>query len=128
MTSLILASGLSILFITNITGKFLFSAFCSTNLVCGRGPSLESTSNRTPSTRFKLLSTSPPKSACPGVSTILIFISLYKIAVFFAAIVIPRSFSRSIESITLSVTVSCSPKVPLCFNSPSTRVVLPWST
>ena len=87
-------------------GKFLFKAFCNTNLVCGNGPSDESTNSNTPSTRFKLLSTSPPKSACPGVSTILIFISLYKIAVFFAVIVMPLSFSKSIESITLSETVS----------------------
>ena len=74
-TSSILASGLSILLMTNTTGSLFSSAFFKTNLVCGNGPSLESTNKRTPSTKFKLLSTSPPKSACPGVSTILIFIS-----------------------------------------------------
>ena len=39
-------------------------------------PPITSTSNMAPSTRFRLLSTSPPKSTCPGVSTILIFIPL----------------------------------------------------
>ena len=37
------------------------------------GPSAASTSSRTPSTMFMIRSTSPPKSACPGVSTIFIF-------------------------------------------------------
>ena len=46
--------------------------FFNTSLVCGIAPSNASTNNNTPSTVFKTLSTSPPKSACPGVSTIFI--------------------------------------------------------
>ena len=38
-------------------------------------------------------STSPPKSACPGVSTIFILISPCITDVFFESIVIPLSFS-----------------------------------
>ena len=75
-TSLIRASGLSILLITKIIGISLSRAFFKTNLVWGRGPSLASTNRSAPSTRFKLLSTSPPKSACPGVSIIFILMSL----------------------------------------------------
>jgi hypothetical protein len=41
------------------------SAFRSTNLVCGSGPSDASTSSSTPSTIVKVRSTSPPKSAWP---------------------------------------------------------------
>src|SRR5512139_358751 len=42
--------------------------------------------------------------------------------------VIPRSFSRSFESITRSSTAWLSRKVPDCLRSWSTSVVLPWST
>src|SRR2546423_4278216 len=42
--------------------------------------------------------------------------------------VMPRSRSRSPESITRSATCSLSRKVPLCLSMPSTSVVLPWST
>src|SRR5512143_1423652 len=48
--------------------------------------------------------------------------------VFFARIVIPRSRSRSFESITRSSTTSLARKVPDCFRRQSTSVVLPWST
>src|SRR5438552_7807069 len=40
----------------------------------------------------------------------------------------PRSRSRSFESITRSSTCSCAAKVPDCCSSLSTSVVLPWST
>src|SRR5471030_89117 len=49
-------------------------------------------------------------------------------AVFFARMVIPRSFSKSLESITRSVASTRSPKVPDCWSNLSTKVVLPWST
>ena len=49
-------------------------------------------------------------------------------AVFLARMVMPRSFSRSFESITRSGTMARSDKVPDCLSSWSTRVVLPWST
>jgi len=49
------------------------SAFFSTKRVWGSGPSEASTSSSTPSTILRVRSTSPPKSAWPGVSTMLIF-------------------------------------------------------
>ena len=48
----------------------------STNLVPGSGPSAASTSSSTPSTMVRVRSTSPPKSAWPGVSTMLILRAL----------------------------------------------------
>ena len=123
-----LASGLSILFIHTITGRFSSKAFFNTNFVCGIGPSKASTTKTTPLTIFRTLSTSPPKSAWPGVSMILIFLPLCITAVFFESIVIPRSFSRSPESITLSWTTWFSLNVPDCLSIWSTKVVLPWST
>src|ERR1051326_1292263 len=42
--------------------------------------------------------------------------------------VMPRSRSRSLESITRSMTASFSRKMPLCLSMASTSVVLPWST
>jgi hypothetical protein len=46
--------------------------FLVTKRVCGIGPSIASTTSRTESTMDITRSTSPPKSACPGVSTMLI--------------------------------------------------------
>ena len=115
-TSFGLASCLSILLITTIGLIPNFKAFESTNLVCGNGPSAESTNKTTPSTIDKIRSTSPPKSACPGVSTIFILVPLCSTDVTFAKIVIPLSLSRSPLSITLSATASLFLKVPLCFN------------
>jgi hypothetical protein len=51
------------------------SALRRTKRVCGIGPSAASTSRSTPSTIFITRSTSPPKSAWPGVSTMLILTS-----------------------------------------------------
>jgi hypothetical protein len=73
-------------------------------------------------------STSPPKSAWPGVSTMLILTPCQVIAVFFARIVIPRSRSRSLLSRMRSPARAASRKTFDCFNMPSTSVVLPWST
>ena len=70
------AAGLSILLITTIIFKPNSNAFDNTNLVCGIGPSAASTISNAPSTIPKTRSTSPPKSACPGVSTTLIFVPL----------------------------------------------------
>jgi len=73
-------------------------AFISTNLVYGNGPSAASTSKITPLTIIKARSTSPPKSACPGVSKILILIGFsfpQTTEQFLADIVIPLSFSKS---------------------------------
>ena len=55
-----------------LAAQMCAKAFCVTNRVCGIGPSTASTNNNTLSTMDKIRSTSPPKSACPGVSTILI--------------------------------------------------------
>ena len=92
------------------------------------GPSAASTRRMTPLTIFRIRSTSPPKSAWPGVSTMLIFTSPYWMAVFLARMVMPRSRSRSPESITRSWTSWLARKAPPCFSISSTRVVLPWST
>jgi len=70
----------------------------TTNLVCGIGPSAASTSTRTPSTMLRMRSTSPPKSAWPGVSTMLIRTSRQTTEVHLARIVMPRSRSSSFES------------------------------
>ena len=105
------------------------SAFRVTKVVCGIGPSTASTSSRTESTIESTRSTSPPKSAWPGVSTMFMRQSRHAIAVFFDRMVIPRSRSRSFESMTRSVrSAPCFASVPDCRNSWSTSVVLPWST
>src|SRR5512139_867913 len=106
----------------------IFSALETTNLVCGSGPSAASTSTSAPSTMFKIRSTSPPKSAWPGVSTILMRVSFHTTEAALAKIVIPRSRSRSLESIARSITRWFSRNVPDCCNRRSTSVVLPWST
>ena len=92
------------------------------------GPSEASTSKTTPSTMDKIRSTSPPKSAWPGVSTMLIWVPCQLTEVHFDKMVMPLSRSRSLLSITQVSTFWLSRKVPLCFKSPSTIVVLPWST
>ena len=68
--------GLSTLLITTIGLSPRASAFSSTKRVCGMVPSSASTSSSTPSAMFSTRSTSPPKSAWPGVSIILIFTPL----------------------------------------------------
>src|SRR3954452_16002318 len=127
-TSLIRASGRSTLLTTRITGSRASSALRSTNRVWGSGPSLASTSSSTPSTIVSPRSTSPPKSAWPGVSTMLSFTPPWRTAVFLARIVIPFSRSRSIESMTRSLTSWFSRNAPDCHSIASTRVVFPWST
>ena len=127
-TSLILASGLSILLMTISGVSFSSRALRSTNLVWGRGPSEASTRRSTPSTIFKVRSTSPPKSAWPGVSTMLIFTPANSTAVFLAIMVMPRSLSRSMLSMTRSTTRSLVRKMPACLSIASTSVVFPWST
>ena len=104
------------------------NALLVTNRVCGIGPSTASTSSRTESTIDRIRSTSPPKSACPGVSTILIRKFLHVSDVFLARIVMPRSRSRSLESMRRSPSSSPRCRAPAWDNSLSIRVVLPWST
>lgn len=106
------------------------------------GPSVAHTSNITESTISIILSTSPPKSQCPGVSTILILLPSYvidvhldlfnfniRISIYFIInnkikyykIVIPFSFSNSFPSIDLSWFNT----QPQCYNKVSTNVVFP---
>jgi hypothetical protein len=116
-----------------ITGSRASSALRRTNRVCGSGPSDASTSSSTPSTIVSPRSTSPPKSAWPGVSTMLSFTAgpssgRQRTAVFLARIVMPFSRSRSMESRTRSATSWLARKAPACHSIASTSVVLPWST
>src|SRR5437868_4104015 len=111
-----------------MTGSRAASVLRSTNRVGGSGPSLASTSSSAPSTIVRPRSTSPPKSAWPGVSTMFTLVSPTRTAVFLARIVIPFSRSRSSESITRSATSSFARNEPACQSSASTSVVLPWST
>src|SRR5690606_30848822 len=122
------APGRSILLMTTIGRRPSARALRVTNRVCGIGPSTASTSSSTPSTMESARSTSPPKSAWPGVSTMLMRVPWYSTAQFFARMVIPRSRSMSLESITRSATAWLARKVPDWRRSWSTRVVLPWST
>ncbi len=128
MTSVGRASGRSTLLITTIGFRPILSAFDTTNLVCGSGPSAASTSTSAPSTMLRMRSTSPPKSAWPGVSTMLTRMSFHCTEAALARMVMPRSRSRSLESMARSVTFWFSRKVPDCCSRRSTRVVLPWST
>jgi len=127
-TSVILASARSILLTTTIILNPAVSAFLSTKRVWGRGPSEASTSNIAPSTMDSARSTSAPKSACPGVSRIFTLIPSSTTEQFLAEMVMPLSFSRSMESITLSSISLPTLNTPLCLNMASTSVVFPWST
>src|SRR3984885_1616493 len=127
-TSSMRASGRSTLLMTSTTGSRASSVLPSTKRVCGSGPSEASTSNRTPSTMFNPRSTSPPKSAWPGVSMTFILTPPQRTAVFLARMVMPFSRSRSPESMTRSVISWWAPNAPVWRKRASTRVVLPWST
>src|SRR5665648_393048 len=138
-TSSMRASDRSTLLTTSTTGSLASSALRSTKRVCGNGPSEASTSSSTPSTMERPRSTSPPKSAWPGVSMMLMVTPSgspasaaagprYRTVVFLARIVIPFSRSRSPVSMARSSTCACAPKAPDCQSMASTRVVLPWST
>ena len=76
-TSSMRASGRSTLLTTSTTGSRASRALRSTNRVWGSGPSEASTRSRTPSTMVRPRSTSPPKSAWPGVSMMLILTPLW---------------------------------------------------
>jgi hypothetical protein len=82
---------LSILLMATIGLRPIFSALPTTNLVCGIGPSAASTSTMAPSTMLRMRSTSPPKSAWPGVSTMLMRVSFQTTEVALARMVMPRS-------------------------------------
>ena len=65
------ASARSTLLMTTMGLRPISSALDSTKRVCGIGPSAASMSTSAPSAIRTTRSTSPPKSACPGVSMIL---------------------------------------------------------
>ena len=90
--------GRSTLLTTTIGFRPSASAFFVTKRVCGIGPSTASTSSSTLSTIDSTRSTSPPKSACPGVSTMLTCVPFHSTAQFFERIVMPRSRSWSTPS------------------------------
>ena len=114
----------STLFSTTMGLRPFCKAFPSTNLVCAIGPSMQSTSKRHPSTMSRTRSTSPPKSAWPGVSTALNVVPLCSNDVYLEEIVMPRSFSRSRLSMRRSVATSwLAWRIRV-----SSSVVLPWST
>src|SRR5437868_11134022 len=58
----------------------------------------------------------------------LMILSFQWTDVFFALMVMPFSFSKSMESMARSSTRSLARKTPPSFRSLSTSVVLPWST
>ncbi len=103
------ASERSILLITTIGRSPRASALPTTNLVWGSTPSAASTSTMAPSTMDRMRSTSPPKSAWPGVSTMLMRVScpsgeIQATEVHLARMVMPRSRSRSLRSSARSAT------------------------
>eukprot|EP01136_Pigoraptor_vietnamica_P025812 Opistho-1_new@80116 len=104
------APGLSTLFTTRMGRRPRASAFLVTKRVCGIGPSCASISSTTPSTMDRARSTSPPKSAWPGVSTMLMCVPSQLTAQFLARMVMPRSRSIALLSITVSMIFSCSAK------------------
>ena len=117
--------GRSILLTTRIGRSPSANALRVTKRVCGIGPSKASTSRQTESTMPSTRSTSPPKSAWPGVSTMLMRVPFQVIAVHFDRMVMPRSRSRSFESIAHSATTSPVRNCPAWRRKPSTSVVLP---
>jgi len=76
ITSAIRELSRSTLLITTMDFRHFAIAWRSTNLVWGMGPSTESTRSKQPSAILMTRSTSPLKSACPGVSMILILTPL----------------------------------------------------
>ena len=120
--------GLSTLFTTTRGFKPISRAFCNTKRVCGMGPSKASTRRMHPSAMFSTRSTSPPKSECPGVSMMFIFVSRYMMDTFLDRMVMPRSRSNSLLSSISSPDCWLSRNRFPAKSILSTRVVLPWST
>ena len=110
------ASGRSTLLTTRIDGRAEPRAPCAgRSASAAAAPRSTSTSSSTPSTIVSPRSTSPPKSACPGVSTMLIFTSPWRTAVFLARIVMPfsRSSSPAVEHALGDVLVRAKrPRLP----------------
>ena len=90
----------SILLMKQILGMWYLSACLHTVSDCGSTPLFASNKATALSRTLSDLSTSTVKSTCPGVSIIFILWSFQKAVVAAEPIVIPRSFSWSMESIT----------------------------
>ena len=90
----------SILLMKAIRGTWYLSAWRQTVSDCGSTPATESKTAIAPSRTRSERSTSTVKSTCPGVSRMLIRCPSHSQAVAAEVIVIPRSCSCSIQSMT----------------------------
>ncbi len=81
-------------------GTLYLSACRQTVSVCGSTPATASNTATAPSRTRSDLSTSTVKSTCPGVSRMLIHVSRHLAVVAALVIVIPRSCSWAIQSMT----------------------------
>ena len=90
----------SILLMKQMRGTWYLSACRHTVSDCGSTPATASNTTTPPSSTRRLRSTSTVKSTCPGVSMMLIWWSFHSAVVAAAVIVMPRSRSCSIQSIT----------------------------
>lgn len=110
--------------------KAYLSSWPQTPLVCASTPSTESSNTTAPSTTRLALSTSIPKSACPGVSMRLNVQSCHLTGMLADCIVIPLSRSAGRKSVVV-LPVSTEPAEERYddFRSmDSVRVVFPEST
>ena len=104
----------SILLMKQMRGTLYLSAWCQTVSLCGSTPFTPSNTAQAPSSTRRLRSTSMVKSTCPGVSMMLIWVSRQKQVVAAAVMVMPRSCSCSIQSIT--AVPSCTS--PILYETP----------
>ena len=88
----------SILLAKTKRGTWYLSAWRQTFSDCGSTPATPSSTTTPPSSTRRLRSTSTVKSTWPGVSMMLIRWSFQKQVVAAEVIVMPRSFSCSIQS------------------------------
>ena len=119
----------SILLMKATRGTRYRSAWRQTVSDCGSTPATESNTAIAPSRTRRLRSTSTVKSTCPGVSIMLIRKSRQNAVVAADVIVIPRSCSCAIQSMTAAP--SCTSPIlwvrPVKYRIRSVVVVLPAS-
>ena len=84
----------------HIRGTEYLLAWRQTVIVCGSTPATPSNTATEPSSTRRERSTSAVKSTCPGVSMMLIWWSLHQQVVAAEVMVMPRSCSCSIQSMT----------------------------
>lgn len=105
------------------------SSCCQTPLVCASTPSTESNRTTAPSITRLALSTSIPKSACPGVSMRLNVQSFHLTGILADWTVIPRSRSTGKKSVVV-LPVSTEPeqeRYEVVYKTDSVSVVFPES-